>query len=89
MLCKVDYAIRRIKIFTFAVSGMNRSQLAKKAGLTESATRNIHNDTWNPTLQTIRMLESVVPDDFAFEEMPESFKNPTERKKNDQRNPKK
>lgn len=91
MLCKVDYAIQRIKIFAFAISGMNRHQLALKAGLTESATRHIHTDNWNPTLNTIRQLESVVPDDFAFEEMPEAFKpknEPERKKKNDRKNSK-
>lgn len=76
----VDSAIQRIKIYAFAVAGMNRYQLAKAAKLSEGATRGIHHDDWNPTLETIRQLERVIPADWSFEKPPILFTSTTTKK---------
>jgi hypothetical protein len=75
MLIKIDEPINRIKIYLFAVAGMNRNQIAEAAGLSEGATRGMHDPAWNPTLETLRKLEALVPDDFAFAETPKLYKS--------------
>jgi DNA-binding XRE family transcriptional regulator len=75
MDCKIEKVIYRIRVYAFGVAGMNRSQLAKAAGLSEMATRDIHKAEWNPTLNTIRALELVVPQDFVVGNSPEAHKN--------------
>ena len=55
-----------IRVRAFARSrGWTRSRLAKEAGLTESTLRHFHDPAWNPTADTLRKLEAVIPDGWA------------------------
>lgn len=76
MSVSLNQAIKRIKLYAFAVAGLNRHQLAARAGLTEGATRNIHEENWNPELSTLLALEAIIPADWDFEETPIILTNP-------------
>ena len=74
----IKSAVKRIKVYAFAVSGMSRRQLAITAGIRPGATRFIHDETWNPTLSTLIALEAIIPADWDFVEMPEILKTKKE-----------
>lgn len=81
MEIRIEHAINRIKVYAFAVVGMSCRELARRAGLKPGVTRNIHENTWNPTLKTLKKLEAIIPDDWTFEEMPIIFKSTTHQPK--------
>lgn len=85
MLVKIDHVVQRIRVYAFAVKGWTKKELASQAKISENSLRNIHDPKWNVSLDTLRDLESVIPDDFAFEQMPELFtkkdKKPTSKGK--------
>lgn len=65
VMIHTDYAIERIKAYLQS-SGMAKSRLAVEAGVPEGCTRRIEDKNWNPTTDTLRKLEAVVPTDFIF-----------------------
>ena len=69
----LDSAIKRIKVYAFAVAGLNKRQLSLNAGLKPGTIRHIHDENWNPTLTTLKALESIIPPDWTFEETPAIF----------------
>lgn len=81
MEISIDSAIKRIKVYAFAVEGLSLRQLAVRAGLNPGAVRYIRSPDWNPELNTLRALEKVIPDDWDFEETPDILK--TNLKEND------
>jgi ribosome-binding protein aMBF1 (putative translation factor) len=54
----------RITKFLFD-SGMSKSTLAVKAGLSVNALRDIEYETWNPTFSTVQKLLNVVDSNAA------------------------
>lgn len=55
--------VHRIRSFADA-EGLSKGRLAGRAGLRESTLRKFDRDDWNPTLKTLRALESIIPADF-------------------------
>ncbi len=59
-LPNIDQSLSRIRGWRSA-SGWTVSRLANEAGLTESTLRFLDSDNWNPTAETLRKLEAVIP----------------------------
>ena len=59
----VDQSIHRIRTF-LEEKEIAKSRLAVMAGVPEGCTRGVYNSDWNPTLDTLRKLERVIPEDF-------------------------
>lgn len=55
-----DQAVARIRRYA-AEQGLTRNQLAKLSGLHWHSLRDMDRDDWNPTLTTLRRLESIIP----------------------------
>jgi len=70
MKIKSEMVIKQILIYAFAVQGWTKKELARQAGVSENVLRNIHDPEWNTTLDVLRKLEKIVPDEWAFENMP-------------------
>jgi hypothetical protein len=58
-----DQAIQRIRAFC-ADQKLSRNRLAIMAGLVESSIRHMDRPNWNPTADTLRALEAVIPADW-------------------------
>ena len=86
----INSVTQRLRIYAFAVRGWSKKELAEKADVAEICLRHIHDDNWNPTLETLRKLEKVIPDDWGFEQTPILFTSPTitKGKSNDRRSKK-
>lgn len=59
----IDQTIARIRAFA-AANGWTKSRLAKEAGINDTTLRNFHEPDWNPTTDTIRELEAIIPQEF-------------------------
>ena len=59
----IDGAIARIRAFA-KMKGWKKSRLAAEAGLHDTTLRSFDSPGWNPTAETLRRLEAVVPRDF-------------------------
>ena len=59
----VDQAIERIRAFARA-NQIPKSRLALLAGMRDTVLRNFDKDSWNPTAETLRRLESLIPEEF-------------------------
>jgi 3,4-dihydroxy 2-butanone 4-phosphate synthase/GTP cyclohydrolase II len=59
----IDQAVTRIRAFA-AAQGWRKSRLAKEAGMQDTTLRNFDDPDWNPTLETVRRLEALIPADF-------------------------
>ncbi len=59
----VDQAVTRIRAFA-AAKGWRKSRLAREAGMQDTTLRNFDDPDWNPTLDTVRRLEALIPGDF-------------------------
>ncbi len=57
------HSIERIRAFARA-RGWTKSRLARQAGMIDTTLRDFHKDDWNPTAETLRRLEAVIPEDF-------------------------
>lgn len=57
----IESAISRVRAFAFA-TGWAASRYAREAGLGETTLRGFDSETWNPTADTLRKLEAVIPD---------------------------
>jgi len=61
----IDHVLDRIR--AFALQGkLTRAELARRAGLSEDALRDLYEPSWNPTAETLRQVEALVPDDFRI-----------------------
>jgi DNA-binding XRE family transcriptional regulator len=64
MIHSIEYTIHRIREFRKA-NGYAKFRLATLAGIHEASTRKIDDKEWNPTLETIKALDSIIPPDFT------------------------
>jgi 3,4-dihydroxy 2-butanone 4-phosphate synthase/GTP cyclohydrolase II len=60
----IDQLIARIRAYR-ANQGWSILRLAREAGLNESTIRHLDKPDWCPTAETLRKLESVIPEDFT------------------------
>tara|TARA_Y100000310_G_scaffold53134_1_gene48730 strand:+ start:5648 stop:5845 length:198 start_codon:yes stop_codon:yes gene_type:complete len=58
----VDTSITFIRAYADA-TGIKPASLAVQAGLSINALRDLHKDTWNPTVETLRKVLAVIPSD--------------------------
>ena len=56
----IESAISRVRAFA-AATGWAASRYAREAGLGETTLRGFDSDSWNPTADTLRKLEAVIP----------------------------
>ena len=63
----IDLTLQRIRAFAEA-SGWKKSRLAREAGLCDTVLRHFNTDRWNPTVQTLRAIEAIIPPDFTLDE---------------------
>ncbi len=62
-MTSIRHSIERIRAFARA-RNWTKSRLAREAGMIDTPLRDFHRDDWNPTADTIRRLETVIPEDF-------------------------
>jgi ribosome-binding protein aMBF1 (putative translation factor) len=62
----IDLAIARIRAFARHKS-WPKSRLAREAGMRDTVLRDFDNPKWNPTAETVRRLEAIIPSDFVIE----------------------
>lgn len=62
-MTSIHHSIERIRAFARS-RGWTKSRLAREAGMIDTTLRDFHKDEWNPTAETIRRLETVIPEDF-------------------------
>ena len=60
---RLDTAIERIRAYA-RNRGWKKSRLAKEAGMADTVLRDFDEPDWNPTADTIRRLEAVIPAKF-------------------------
>ncbi len=60
---EIEASIRRIRAYAQA-AGLSKGRLAVRAGLRDTTLRRFDHVDWNPTLETLRKLQAVVPTDF-------------------------
>lgn len=65
----LETAINRIKYYVFVEMGWSKNQLAKQAKVPFNVVAKIHKDDWNPTLERLRNIESVVPATFSLNQL--------------------
>ena len=70
----IDMLIQQLRVYAFAVQGWTKKELAERAGLHQNSMHDIFSDDWSPTIETLRKLEKVIPDDFSFESVPDFYK---------------
>lgn len=59
----VDQTIRRIRAYA-EFRKWKKSRLAVEAGMPDTTLRDFHKADWNPTAETLRRLEAIIPTDF-------------------------
>ena len=64
---EIDGAIARIKAYA-AARGWSKSRLAKEAGIGDTTLRHFAQPDWNPTIETLRRLEAIIPAEFISDE---------------------
>jgi 3,4-dihydroxy 2-butanone 4-phosphate synthase/GTP cyclohydrolase II len=60
----IEDAIARVRAYAES-KGWRKSRLAKEAGLKDTTLRHFDRPTWNPTADTLRRLEAVIPAEFV------------------------
>lgn len=63
----IDQTIARVRAFA-AAQGWKKSRFAKEAGLQDTVLRKFDEPDWNPTTETLRRLEAVIPASFKSDE---------------------
>jgi ribosome-binding protein aMBF1 (putative translation factor) len=63
MTTLVDQSIQLVRSF-LSNEGVAKSRLATMAKVPEGCTRTILNEDWNPTIDTLRKLESALPESY-------------------------
>jgi transcriptional regulator with XRE-family HTH domain len=63
LVMSIDHVITRIRAFV-ADRRWNPSQIARETGVPRSTVRRIDSAEWNPTAETIRQIERVIPEDY-------------------------
>lgn len=59
-MTEVNKAITRIRAFVASPHGLSKSGLAKEAGLSPNALRDLDKPEWNPTAETLDTLLKVI-----------------------------
>jgi hypothetical protein len=59
----IDAAIIRIRAFAQA-NAWGKCRLAVEAGINITTLRNFDKPGWNPTVETLRKIEAIIPADF-------------------------
>lgn len=59
----IEAAIARVRAFA-AAREWTKGRFAREAGLGETTLRDFHAPNWNPTAETLRALEALIPTDF-------------------------
>lgn len=62
-IMSIQNVITRIQLFV-AHKGLTKAELAREAGIPRTTLRLFGQPEWNPTANTLRALESTIPDDF-------------------------
>jgi len=60
---RLDTAIERIRAYA-RKQGWKKSRLATEAGMADTVLRDFDEPDWNPTADTIRRLEAIIPAKF-------------------------
>ena len=60
----IEAAIARVRAFARS-RNWKKSRLAAEAGLSDTVLRHFNRPEWNPTADTLRRLELIVPSDFV------------------------
>lgn len=60
----VSQALSRIRAWLASIEKGSRSKIAEQAGVNEKTLRLATEDDWNPTADTLRKLEAIVPADW-------------------------
>ncbi len=60
----IDLCIQRIRLFA-QTHRLKRATLARTANIPEATIRKFGTEDWNPTAETLRRLEKIIPSDFA------------------------
>ena len=60
----VDSVVARVRAFA-ASKGWTRYRYAQEVGISESIIRRMNEPDWNPRVETLRRLESIIPESFA------------------------
>lgn len=63
MSFSIDNAIKRIRAFR-KEQGLAKFRLAVMAGVPEGCLRNMDKPEWNPTLDTLKAIDAIIPKDF-------------------------
>ena len=63
MEATIDQSIARIRAYADA-HGWRKSRLAKEAGMQDTTLRGFDTSDWNPTVETLRKLEAIIPENF-------------------------
>lgn len=63
----IEQSISRVRAYA-AHQKWTKSRFAKEAGLQDTTLRNFHEPDWNPTAETLRQLEAVIPGDWQPDE---------------------
>lgn len=59
-----DQVVQRVRAFAHTEK-LSKGRLAVRAGLRDSTLRAFDRADWNPTVKTLRALESIIPPDFT------------------------
>jgi ribosome-binding protein aMBF1 (putative translation factor) len=62
----IEKSIERVRAFRIA-SHLSVNAYAKRAGISEGAIRKMDMEGWSPNSETLRKLESVIPDGWSAE----------------------
>ena len=66
MKATVQKTIDRIRDFAGA-NNWTKTRMAREAGLPDTTLRHFDNPSWNPTAETLRKLEAVIPEEWVSE----------------------
>lgn len=70
-MSSIQATIARIRAYA-AFRNWTKSRFAIEAGLQDTTLRNFHDENWNPTADTLRALEAVIPVGFDPNAVPEA-----------------
>lgn len=59
----IDRSIERVRAYR-AAENLTKESFARAAGMGESVLRRLEKPDWNPTSNTLRRLEAIIPADF-------------------------
>jgi 3,4-dihydroxy 2-butanone 4-phosphate synthase/GTP cyclohydrolase II len=65
MTASVEAAIARVRAFA-EERGWTKSRLAIEAGMSNTVLRDFDKPDWNPTVETLRRIEAIIPKSFGI-----------------------